>query len=53
MSSVRNISLIVKTTQLECPIRGSSAFTGAHDETLSVAAMRISNPDCSRVGIND
>jgi hypothetical protein len=37
---------------LGCPIRGSSAFTGAHNETLSVAAMRLGNPDCSRLGIN-
>jgi hypothetical protein len=26
-------------------------FIHAHDETLSVAAMRVCNPDCSPVGI--
>ena len=44
---------LVKTTQLECPIRVASTFTNAHDETLSVAAMRVGNRDCSRLGIND
>jgi len=27
-------------------------FVGVHNETLSVAAMRVNNPDCSPVGIN-
>jgi hypothetical protein len=27
-------------------------FIGTHNETLSVAAMRVNNPDCSPVGIN-
>jgi hypothetical protein len=27
-------------------------FISLHDETLSVAAMRVCNPDCSPVGIN-
>jgi hypothetical protein len=30
----------------------SQLFIRANNETLSVAAMRISNPDCSPVGIN-
>jgi hypothetical protein len=29
-----------------------SAFVGVHNEALSVAAMRVCNPDCSPVGIN-
>jgi len=31
----------------------SLPIISAYNEPLSVAAMRISNPDCSRVGIND
>jgi hypothetical protein len=27
-------------------------FIGMHNKTLSIAAMRVSNPDCSPVGIN-
>jgi len=27
-------------------------FIRAHDETVSVIAMCVSNPDCSSVGIN-
>jgi hypothetical protein len=27
-------------------------FIGMHNETLSVVAMRVCNPDCSPVGIN-
>jgi hypothetical protein len=27
-------------------------FISSHDETLSVAAMRVNNPDCAPVGIN-
>jgi len=27
--------------------KSSQLFIGAHDETLSVAAMRVNNPDCS------
>jgi hypothetical protein len=27
-------------------------FIRAHNETLSVVAMRVCNPDCSPVGIN-
>jgi len=30
----------------------SQLFIRTHDETLSVAAMRVSNPDRSPVGIN-
>jgi len=30
----------------------SQLFIGAHNETLSVAAMRVSNPDCSPCRIN-
>jgi len=44
---------LVKTTQLECPIRVASTFSNAHDETLFVAAIRVGNRDCSRLGIND
>jgi hypothetical protein len=29
----------------------SQLFIGSHNETLSVIAMRISNPDCPPVGI--
>jgi len=29
----------------------SQLFIRVHNETLSVAAMRVSNPDCSPVGI--
>jgi hypothetical protein len=29
----------------------SQLFTRAHNETLSIAAMRVSNPDRSPVGI--
>jgi hypothetical protein len=28
-------------------------FMRAHNETLSVAAMCVSNPDCSSLGIDD
>jgi hypothetical protein len=31
---------------------GISFFIRAHDETLSVAAMCVSNPDCSPARIN-
>jgi hypothetical protein len=31
--------------------KSSQLFIRVHDETLSVAAMRVSNPDCSPVGI--
>jgi hypothetical protein len=27
--------------------KGSQYFIGTHNETLSVAAMRVGNPDCS------
>jgi hypothetical protein len=30
----------------------SQLFISTPNETLSVAAMRVSNPDCSPVGIN-
>jgi len=30
----------------------SQLFIGAHNETVSVAPMRVSNPDRSPVGIN-
>jgi hypothetical protein len=30
----------------------SQLFIRVHNETLSVAAMRVCNPDCSPVGIN-
>jgi hypothetical protein len=30
----------------------SQLFIGRHNETLSVVAMRVCNPDCSPVGIN-
>jgi hypothetical protein len=29
-----------------------SAFIGPHNEPPSVAAMRVNNPDCSRVGVH-
>jgi hypothetical protein len=29
-----------------------AAADGTHNETLSVAAIRVSNPDCSPFGIN-
>jgi hypothetical protein len=32
--------------------QGGKLFIRAHNETLSVAAMRVSNPDRSPVGIN-
>jgi len=30
----------------------SQLFIGLHNETLSVAAMSVNNPDCSPAGIN-
>jgi hypothetical protein len=30
----------------------SQLFIGVHNETLSIVAMRVSNPDRSPVGIN-
>jgi hypothetical protein len=30
----------------------SQLFICSHNETLSVVAMRVSNPDCSPVGMN-
>jgi hypothetical protein len=30
----------------------SQLFIGVHNETLSVVAVRVSNPDCSPVGLN-
>jgi hypothetical protein len=30
----------------------SQLFIRVHNETLSVAAMRVNNPDCSTLGIN-
>jgi hypothetical protein len=30
----------------------SQFFISAHNETLSVTAMRVSNPDCSPLGIH-
>jgi hypothetical protein len=30
----------------------SQLFTRPHDEMFSIAAMRVSNPDCSPAGIN-
>ncbi len=32
--------------------RGVSIFIGVHNETLSVAAMRVNNPDSSPLRIN-
>jgi hypothetical protein len=32
--------------------KSSQFLIGVHNETLSVVAMRVSNPDCSAVGIN-
>ena len=35
----------------ECLSRNAVSFSSAYDETLSVVAMRVSNPDCNPVGI--
>jgi len=32
--------------------KGGQLFIRTHNETLSVAAMRVNNPDCSPVGID-
>ena len=37
---------------LECLSRNAVSFSSAYDETLSVVAMRVSNPDRSSLRIN-
>jgi len=54
-SWARNVAGISATSTANCRFAGQGtpvSFIRTHNETLSVAAMRVNNPDRSPVAIN-
>jgi hypothetical protein len=53
--AVEPLDLFSQNVDTNCPFqfhKRSQLFVRVHDETLSIATVRISNPDCSPFGIN-